>query len=1109
LLLLVLMLLSLGAVAPAAAQIIINEFMASNREAVQDPQRDYDDWVELYNPDRLAVDVGGMYLSDDPCTPAKWQFPLDQPDVTTIAPRGYLLIWADGDVTASGLHAGFRLNADGEQILLVDSDGATVIDSIEFDEQFADVSYGRYPDGDPNLRYMAAPTPGATNSDTYEGIAADPQFSLTGCLCTEPVTVTLSTETPGATIYYTLNGQTPFSEVRERAGGFVYAGPISISATTTIKAITWLPGWRQSRVRTERYTFVDSDVRRFSSSVPIAVVDTMGKSVSSSQVPAYSYFIDTVQGTASMTNQPDFAGYSALNVRGKSSEGFAKKQYHLEIWDEDDRDTDASILGMPPDSDWVLQGPYSDKSLMRNVLAYRWSNEIGQYAPRTRFIELFLTADSTVSMRDYVGVYVLMEKIKIAPGRVDITELGPLDNAEPEITGGYIVKKDKYDGGDQTFRTSTGQSLIYDDPIGPDLTEQQKDWIGNFFDTFESVLYGPNFQDPTTGYAAFIDEASFIEHHIIVELCKNIDGFRLSTYMYKDRNGKLHMGPVWDYNLSLGNANYLQGWIPSGWYYQQLGDGEYPWWRRLFEDPQFRLHYADRWFAVRRDLFTTDRLLGMVDDYAALLEEPQARNFDRWSILGRYVWPNWYVADTFQQEIDWMKGWLADRLTWMDAQIGNEFAPPPPTFNKQGGQVETGFALEIAAPAGSIYYTVNGLDPRAIDPTTTPTLGTPLITEDAPKRVLVPTGPVDDAWRGGEDFDDSAWTAVTGSPGGVGYETSSGYERLFTLDVGALMFGQRTTCYIRVPFDLAERPDRYEMATLHIRYDDGFVAYLNGTEIARRNIHGTPAWNAQADDQHLDVDAESLEVILVPDIADLLRRSDNVLAIHGLNVSSTSSDFLISVELIGVLAPENDDDAAPDVAEYLSPIVLTRSTRVRARARSGSTWTAINDAVFTVGPVAESLRISELMYHPVDTGNPEDPNSEYIELLNIGAETINLNLVSFTAGIDFTFGAVELVPGDRTLLVRDLTAFEATYGPGLPVAGQYAGSLNNAGERIELRDAAGQVIHDFTYRDDWYDTTDGDGFSLTVIDPVTTAPDAWSSEATWGPSPELGGSPGL
>jgi hypothetical protein len=841
--------------------------------------------------------------------------------------------------------------------------------------------------------------------------------------------------------------------------------------------------------------------------VPIAVVDTMGKSVSSSQVPTFSYFIDTGRGRAYMTGQPDFAGYSALNVRGKSSEGFAKKQYHLEIWDEDDRDTDASILGLPADSDWVLQGPYSDKSLMRNVLAYRWSNEIGQYAPRTRFIELFLTADSTVSMRDYVGVYVLMEKIKIAPGRVDITELRPSDNAEPEITGGYIVKKDKYDGGDISFRTSTGLTLIYDDPIGQDLTQQQKNWIGNFFDTFESVLYGPNFRDPTSGYAAFIDETSFIEHHIIVELCKNIDGFRLSTYMYKDRNGKLHMGPVWDYNLSLGNANYLQGWIPSGWYHQGISSGDYPWWRRLFEDPLFRLHYADRWFAVRRDLFTTDRLLGMIDDYAALLEEPQARNFDRWSILGRYIWPNWYIADTFQQEIGWMKGWLADRLTWMDGQVGSEFAPPPPTFSRQGGHVETGFALEMAAPSGRIFYTVNGWDPRAIDPSTDSIPGAVLIPEDADKWALVPNGPVDDAWRSDPWFDDSAWMSASGGPGGVGYETSSGYDDFFTLDVGAQMFGRHTSCYIRIPFRLTERPDRYADATLLIRYDDGFVAYLNGVEIARRNIDGAPAWDASADDQHLDMDAENLEPIEIRNFGSLLQRADNVLAIHGLNVSATSSDFLISVGLIAALA--GDDDPVAEVNEYLAPVVLTESTRVKARARIGTTWTAINDATFAVGPVAESLRISELMYHPADTGDPEDPNTEYVELLNIGAETINLNLVAFTAGVDFTFGAVELAPGDRTLLVRDLAAFETRYGPGLPVSGQYAGSLSNAGERIELRDAAGQVIHDFAYRDDWYDTTDGDGFSLTVIDPANTAPTAWSNEATWGPSPDPGGSPGL
>jgi len=437
--------------------IVINEILASNRSAVQDPQRDYDDWLELYNGSSVAVDVAGMYLTDNASLPTKWQFPTGQPEVTTIPALGFLLIWADGDITAPGLHTNFKLDADGEELHLIATDGATVIDGIEFGQQVVDVSYGRYPDGDPNLRYMAAPTPGQANAGVYEGIAEEPEISQGGRLCSEPLTVTLTTATPGATIYYTRDGRVPFSVARERPGGFIYHEPIEVTSSTTIKAIAWLPGWRQSRVRTERYSFVDADLQEFSSPLPIAVVDTLGSGVSASQVPTYSYVIDTDQtGRATVTGEVDFAGWAGLNVRGKSSEGFAKKQYRFETWDEDDRDKAVSILGFPAESDWVLQGPYSDKSLMRNVLAYQWSNELGQYAPRTRFVELFLKTDnSRLSMGDYVGVYVLMEKIKIAPGRVDIAELSSSDNAEPEITGGYILKKDKYDGGDVSFRTST------------------------------------------------------------------------------------------------------------------------------------------------------------------------------------------------------------------------------------------------------------------------------------------------------------------------------------------------------------------------------------------------------------------------------------------------------------------------------------------------------------------------------------------------------------------------------------------------------------------------------------------------------------------------------
>jgi len=1093
----------------ADPSIVINEILASNRSAVQDPQRDYDDWLELYNSSSVAVDVAGMYLTDNSSLPTKWQFPTGRPDVTTIPAFGFLLVWADGDITAPGLHTNFKLDADGEELDLIATDGTTVIDGIEFGEQVVDVSYGRYPDGDPNLRYMAAPTPGQANAGVYEGIAKEPEFSHKGRLCSAPLTVTLTTQTPGATIYYTLDGRVPFSVARDRPGGFTYHEPIQITSSTTIKTIAWLPGWRQSRVHTERYSFVGSDMREFSSPLPIAVVDTLGSGVSASQVPTYSYVIDTDQtGKATLTGEVDFAGWAGLNVRGKSSVGFAKKQYRFETWDEDDRDKAVSILGFPAESDWVLQGPYSDKSLMRNVLAYQWSNELGQYAPRTRFVELFFKTDnSRLSMADYVGVYVFMEKIKIAPGRVDIAELSSSDNAEPEITGGYIVKKDKYDGGDVTFRTSTGLTLIYDDPIGQDLTEAQKDWIESYIDAFESTLYGANFRDPVEGYAAFIDMDAFIGHHIIVELCKNIDGFRLSTYMYKDRNGKLCMGPVWDYNLSLGNANYLTGWIPTGWYHNQIGGGDYPWWRRLFEDPEFRLRYADRWFGLRRALFTTDRLLGIVDDYAALLDEPQARNFERWGILGRYVWPNWYIASTYHEEIDWMKDWLADRLTWMDGQVASEFAPPPPTFSQQGGHVEKGFALDMEAPSGTIYYTLDGSDPRPSDPADDPTLGTLLVAENAPKRVLVPARPVGDAWRNGAAFDDSAWTLVTGNPGGVGYEQSTGYEDLITLDLQSQMYGLQSSCYLRIPFNLTRYPTEFGEVTLRMRYDDGFVAYLNGIEIARRNIAGVPSWDASADDQHLDMDAVSFESIEIPDFQSVLRRADNILAIHGLNVSSTSSDFLISAELVATAA--NPDDTTSSVATYVGPVVLDASAQVKARARMGATWTAVNEAIFAVGPVAESLRISELMYHPADDGNPDDPNTEYIELTNIGTETINLNLVRFTDGIDFVFSAVELAPGDYTVVVKDVTAFEAGYGQGLlPIAGQYAGSLSNAGERLELQDAAGRTIHDFSYRDDWYDVTDGEGYSLTVLDPVNTAADAWGDISIWGPSDAEGGSPG-
>ena len=1086
-------------------QVVINEFMASNRSTVQSPDRRYSDWIELYNPSNTSIDLAGMYLSDDSLNPTKWQFPVDSPSSTTIAPGGYLLIWADGGIAAAGLHASFQLGADGEEIVLVASDGTTVVDSLVFGPQRPDISYGRYPDRGDEWRFMAVPTPGAANVSVYEGLTETPRISRTGGLFTEPLTITLTTETPDATIYYTTDGSVPYSEARQRPGGNIYSGPIQITNTTTVRAVAWRPGWRQSEVSSERYIFISRDLRGFSSNLPLIVLDQSENQITAARSSeAYLALVDRdSDGRARLSGPATVHSRVMASVRGSSSQQFPKAMFGVHLVDDDGRNRKEPLLGMPAEHNWVLYAPYSDKSLMRNTVAYGMSNDIGRYAPRTRFVELFLHSGvGPLSYSHYHGVYVLVERIKWAEGRVEIAKLEPADDSEPEITGGYIIKKDRLGPGEQGLRTSRGAHLAYVRPSERDITAIQRQWLIGYLNRFESALFGGGFTDPHAGYVAFIDPESFVDLHLITELCKEIDGYRLSTFMHKDRDGKLTMGPLWDFNLSLGNADYLDGWDPQGWYYPLISQSDYlhGWYTRLFQDPQFRLLYADRRFEFRRSTVTTERLLKVIDDYAALLDEAQARNFARWPILGRYIWPNWYVAYTYRQEIDWMKGWLNQRLAWMDDRIAVEYAAAPPTFNQQGGHVETGFILAVDGP-GTIYYTFDGSDPRSLTGSDA-VHRTVLVPENAAKRVLVPTGPVDEAWKGGATFDDSAWSLVTGSPGGVGFERNVGYEHLITFDVGDAMYGRQRGCYLRIPFTIADGADQFDKVMLQIRYDDGFVAYLNGTEIARRNVAGTPAWNAGADDQNPDLVAMEFEEIDIADFESLLRRAGNVLAIHGMNVSATSSDFLISVELVASTVERQE--GVPAVERYVGPLALSGSVQVKARSLVGGSWSALNAATFAVGPVAENLRISEIMYHPAD-----DPNAEYVELVNVGAETIDLGLVEFTAGIGFAFPSIKLVPGEFLLLVRDPAAFEAAYGPGLPVVGSYDGRLDNAGERIELRDAAGQVIHDFRYEDDWHAKTDGKGYSLTAVDPASIAPQDWGDKSAWRASILPGGSPGF
>ncbi len=347
------------------------------------------------------------------------------------------------------------------------------------------------------------------------------------------------------------------------------------------------------------------------------------------------------------------------------------------------------------------------------------------------------------------------------------------------------------------------------------------------------------------------------------------------------------------------------------------------------------------------------------------------------------------------------------------------------------------------------------------------------------------------------NYDDSAWTQGTG---GVGYEhrpsDAINYTSLIGTNVHDAMYNKNATCYIRIPFN-ADDIDLSEL-TLRVKYDDGFVAYLNGSEVARRNFSGAPAWNSRASISHDDSAAIVFEDIDLTSHLDKLRTGDNLLAIHGMNRTTTDSDFLISVELIGI--EKAPGDVSPTAIAYSGPISLTQSTRLKARVLNGQ-WSALNDFTFAVGPVAENLRITEIMYHVAN------PDEEYVEVTNIGPEAINLNCVQFTKGIAFTFPSMWLAAGDYAVVVRNRAAFEARYGTGVTIAGEFEGALDNKGEQIALADAVGTIIHDFTFEDNWYDITDGAGFSLTIRD--ATAPlSAWGDKDGWRPSAAIGGSPG-
>jgi hypothetical protein len=435
-----------------------------------------------------------------------------------------------------------------------------------------------------------------------------------------------------------------------------------------------------------------------SSNLPIIYINTGGKGIPDEpKIAARMGIIYHKDGQLSQLNEPynDYNGSIGIETRGSSSQSWPKKQYSVETWTSTGADTSVSLMGLPKENDWVLNAPFIDKSFLRNVLAYDLFRRMGRYASRTRYCELFLNGE-------YQGIYVLMEKIKRDKNRVDISRLDSTDVAGDALTGGYIFKIDKTDGAqnsgfDSKYKPYNGSDrrvyYQYHYPSQNNITPQQKTYLQSYVNRFEDMMAGSDYDDPETGYPKWINIDSFVDFFIISEVSKNVDCYRLSTFMYKDRDsidGRLVMGPIWDYNLAFGLANYYDGWDMDGWMLDELlanTGNDFPvpfWWHTLFEDPQFNHRIKQRWIDLRGGVMDPARILNFIDNVADTLNEAQARNFTIWSAPGEPgvgFWPvptdvtkdgEWwmyrYVTD-WNGEIEYLKTWVEERIKWMDANV--------------------------------------------------------------------------------------------------------------------------------------------------------------------------------------------------------------------------------------------------------------------------------------------------------------------------------------------------------------------------------------------------------------------------------------------------------
>ncbi len=1157
---------------PGSVQpVMINEFSATGTDGYVDGDGRANDWIELFNSNPVPVDLEGYYLSDDPGNLTRWSFPQ-----VSIAAGGYLVIFASSPESDEGpvgdyvdsegfLHAGFSLAASGEYLALSSPEGDTILSSLDpqYPSQVEGTSYGIGEDG--QWHYLSPPTPGRSNESSqvpFDGVVGDTSFSTDRGFYDDPIEVGISTETPGATVFYTLDGSLPSPE-----HGEVYRSPVPVSTTTTLRAMAWKEGWRPSNVDTQTYIFVD-DVATQPADPPgwpdnwgtndevdrndgagdgtVPADYEMDPRVAAGALPGYGLreaLLDIPSVSIAM-DPDDFItpGRGIYSIPQSRIEKYCSIEYILPDGSRGfQEDCKIEVHGNSSRRPWRMQ---------KHSMRLTFTSEIG--VPRLRYplfpespVEEFNQLVLRACFTDSWGL------VSWGPSRYrpndsqyirDVWMKESLrDMGQPSSYGNFVHL---YVNG-LYFGLHNLTERLSDDFFASHLGGSEEDWeINEDFSSPGPVwnrMMGVNVTTGT-GYRdiqQFIDLTNFADYYILHLYADSED--------WPHHNGYAAVNPVsgdgryrffvWDQEIVLDKFS---------WNRYDAGNGVGAVFQKMRASEEFRLLFADRvnyhlngngalslHESQRRYRQIADRI-----DRAIVAESarwgdtqsstPYGNSIQQPSPLTNVNHDHYPPApngpDFFFTRED---SWLMERdnvlnnylPTLHDRGSSNGFinelrrnglypSVDAPAFSKSPGYYPAGTELGISQdPLSTVYYTLDGSDPRQL--ADTDDRYHILLPEDAGVQAIVPAAdyppmsewtdilfPVDERWLRGAR--------------GIGYETSpADYRGLYGVDVSS-MRNVNTSALARFPFavDLENLETAGRRLILDLRYDDGFVAWINGHMVASANApEDGLRWDSAATDSHADGSAAFFQSFDITESIPYLVDGRNILAIQALNHSLTSSDLLMVPRII--LAGNATDGVSPGARVYEEPFTLDASRVIKARALKDGEWSALTVAAYSTQRPADntSLIISEIHYNPDGVDD-----LEFVEITNISGEVISIDGIKFTDGIELSVDSaaqVTMDPGESVVAVRSVDAFSAAW-PGVRIIGGFEPgmSLSNAGETITLVDRSGMVIQSFSWGDSlpWPEDPDGGGPSLELIDPMS-GPDP-SDPRNWRASLTAGGSPG-